>query len=171
MIEIRIHGRGGQGAVTFAELLAKAAGLEGKWVQAFPAFGVERRGAPVKAFCRIDSKPITIRSQIYAPDWIVLLDSGLLDNSEVREGLKESTKFVINGNCSMEGYESRTIDATDLALKILGKPIVNTAMLGAFAKVSGLVELGSIFKALEENFSGKELELNRQLVQEAYQKI
>ena len=96
LVEIRTHGRGGQGAVTAMELLAKAAGLDGKYAQAFPHFGVERRGAPVKAFCRISNSPITIRSQVYEPDYVMVLDPSLLELPEIREGLKESSIMVTN---------------------------------------------------------------------------
>ncbi|MEM5798887.1 MAG: 2-oxoacid:acceptor oxidoreductase family protein [Candidatus Aenigmatarchaeota archaeon] len=165
MIEIVVHGRGGQGAVTFAIMLAKAAGLEGKWVQAFPAFGVERRGAPVRAFCRIDKKPITQRTQVYKPDWAVVLDESLIESGVVKI---DGAKVVINSkkdypNCS-------SFDATAVALDILGKPIVNTAMLGFFAHVSKLVKLDSLLKSLEDIFSGKLLELNKRLVSEAYER-
>lgn len=156
MIEIVVYGRGGQGAVTLAVLLAKAAGLEGKWVQAFPAFGVERRGAPVKAFCRIDNQPILLRCQIRNPEWHIVLDESLLEMTG--EGKK-----VVNGKNG-----DWTFDATGLALKVLGKPVVNTAMLGYFAKVSGLVRLDSILEALKDVFSGKLLELNQEVVRRAY---
>jgi len=158
MIEVVVHGRGGQGAVTLAILLAKAAGLEGKWVQAFPAFGVERRGAPVKAFCRIDNQPIQLRCQVRNPEWRVVLDESLLGLLE-----QDGAKKVVNGKGGDYNF-----DATGLALEVLGKPVVNTAMLGYFAKVSGLVGLDAILEALKEVFSGKLLELNQEVVKRAY---
>jgi pyruvate ferredoxin oxidoreductase gamma subunit len=170
IIEIRFHGRGGQGAVTSAELLAKAAGLDNKYSQAFPAFGPERRGAPVRAFCRISEKPITTRSQVYNPDHVVVLDSSLVDLPEVAEGLKPETKIMINSKNpeKVGGKKTETFNATKLALELLGKNIVNTAMLGAFAKMTGLLTVDSIKKAIEGRFPGKVAEANKQLVEEAF---
>jgi len=170
MLEIRFHGRGGQGSVTSAVLLAKAAGKEGKYSQAFSAFGPERRGAPVRAFCRISNIPITRRSQVYNPDYVVVLDPSLLTLPEVSEGLKEDSEIIINTNKPVNSpHKTHTYDATSLALKILGKEIVNTAMLGVFAKVTKLVRPESLLEALEEVFSGKILELNKEVVKKAYE--
>lgn len=170
MIEIRFHGRGGQGAVTAAALLAKAAGYDNKFSQGFPAFGVERRGAPVKAFTRIYDQPITIRSQVYKPDYIIILDPSLASLPEVKEGLKPESVIVINAKEVNPGFEQKThfYDATSLALKILGRDIVNTAMLGVFVKTTKLVSLESILKAIDDVFEGKKAELNKTLVREAY---
>ena len=170
MIEIRFHGRGGQGAVTAATLLTKAAVLDGKYAQGFGAFGPERRGAPVRAFCRIDDRPVLIRSQIYNPDYVVVLDKTLL-GPEVEEGLKQSSILIVNSAQKINSpYRVYNFDATSLALKILGKPIVNTAMLGFFASVTKIVSLESILKAMEDVFEGKILDLNKKLVEEAYGK-
>ena len=169
MIEIRTHGRGGQGAVTAMEILAKAAGLDSKYAQAFPSFGVERRGAPVKAFCRISDQPITIRSQVYEPDYVIILDPSLLELPEIKEGLKENSLIVINSNQKPDfTQKSHNYDATSLALEILGRDIVNTALLGVFARVTGTVSLESLLKIMDERFSGKVAELNKQLVERAY---
>ncbi len=170
MIEIRFHGRGGQGAVTAAALLAKAAGYDNKFSQGFPAFGVERRGAPVKAFTRIYDQPITIRSQVYKPDYIVILDPSLAGLPEVKEGLKPESVIVINAKEVNPGFEQKThfYDATSLALKILGRDIVNTAMLGVFAKATKLVSMESVQRAIDDTFGGKVGELNKDLVKQAY---
>ncbi|MCK4496792.1 MAG: pyruvate ferredoxin oxidoreductase subunit gamma [Candidatus Aenigmarchaeota archaeon] len=170
MIEIRFHGRGGQGAVTAAALLAKAAGYDNKFSQGFPAFGVERRGAPVKAFTRIYDQPITIRSQVYKPDYIVILDPSLAGLPEVKEGLKPESVIVINAKEVNPGFEQKThfYDATSLALKILGRDIVNTAMLGVFAKATKLVSMESVQRAIDDTFGGKVGELNKGLVKQAY---
>jgi len=170
IIEIRFHGRGGQGAVTSAEILAKAAGLDNKFSQAFPSFGPERRGAPVRAFCRIDDQPITTRSQVYSPDYVVVLDSTLMELPEVSEGVKPETPVLVNSNkpVNIGGREARAYDATKLALEVIGKPIVNTAMLGAFARMTGLVTLESLKKAIIERFPGKIGGLNQQLAGKAY---
>lgn len=170
MVEIRFHGRGGQGAVTAAAILARAAGFDDKYAQGFPAFGVERRGAPVRAFCRISEKPINTRSQIYSPDYVVVLDQSLMHLPEITDGLKPESVLIVNGKPAKTELKQkvRFYDATSLALRILGKDIVNTAMLGVFAKETKLVDLDSIVKAIRENFSGKVLEMNIQLVKEAY---
>jgi pyruvate ferredoxin oxidoreductase gamma subunit len=171
MVEIRFHGRGGQGAVTAASILARAAGFDDKYAQGFPAFGVERRGAPVRAFCRISDKPINTRSQIYSPDIVVVLDQSLMHLPEITDGLRPESVIIVNGReDAMTSLKQKVhfYDATSLALRILGKDIVNTAMLGVLAKKTKLVGLDSILKAVGENFSGKVLELNAQLVKEAY---
>ncbi|MBM3303982.1 MAG: pyruvate ferredoxin oxidoreductase subunit gamma [Candidatus Aenigmarchaeota archaeon] len=172
MIEIRFHGRGGQGTVTAAEMLAKAAGHDGKYVQAFPSFGTERRGSPVRAFCRIDDKPITIRSQVYEPDYLVVLEPSLLD-IDVKEGMKKGSVLVINSDktiANVNGRKAYSFDATKLALDTIGKDIVNTAILGSFAKVTKLVTLDSLLKVVAEKFPGKLGELNANMVREAYEK-
>jgi pyruvate ferredoxin oxidoreductase gamma subunit len=178
MIEIRVHGRGGMGSITLVEILAKAAGLDDKFSQAFGAFGPERRGAPVRAFCRLDDSKITLRTQVYRPDYIIILDPTLMELPEVRSGVKPDTVFIVNSKESPEAEQKAiglknkvyTFDATELALEIIGKDIVNTAMLGSFAKVTGLVTLKSISKVLGERFSGKLVELNEKLVNQAYEK-
>ncbi len=172
MLEVRAHGRGGQGAVTLVTLLAKAAGYDGKYSQAFPAFGPERRGAPVKAFCRISDNPITLRSQVYNPDYVIVLDSTLLDLPQITEGLKEDSVVIVNSGKKVKaGKKTISFDATTLALKILGKDIVNTAMLGVFSKVTKLVKLESVQKAIEEVFGGKGkvADLNKELIKEAFE--
>lgn len=173
MIEIRFHGRGGQGAVTAAEILAKAAFEDGKYSQAFPFFGVERRGAPVMAFTRIDDKPIKIRYQVQNPDYVVVLDDGLLDVVDVFSGIKENSKVIINTNKEhgINNKEIYDIDATGIALDNLGVPIVNTVMLGSFSKKSGEVGLDSILKIIEETFPGKIGEKNSKAAKIAFEQI
>ncbi|MBZ9570828.1 pyruvate ferredoxin oxidoreductase subunit gamma [Methanobrevibacter sp. TMH8] len=176
MIEIRFHGRGGQGAVTAAEILAKAAFEDGKYSQAFPFFGVERRGAPVMAFTRIDDKPIQVRYQVQNPDYVVVLDDGLLDVVNVFSGVKDTSKIIINTNKkekleSNKDKEVYDIDATGIALENLGVPIVNTIMLGSFAKKSGEVTLDSIIKVINETFPGKLGDKNSKAAKIAYETI
>ena len=174
MIEIRFHGRGGQGAVTAAEILAKAAFEDGKYCQAFPFFGVERRGAPVMAFSRIDEKPIRRRYQIYYPDYVVVLDDGLLDVVDVFAGLKEGGKVIINTNQDIKtdnSAEVYSIDATGIALDVLGIPIVNTVMLGAFSRSTGEVSLESIIKIIKQTFPGKIGDKNAKAAEIAYEKV
>ena len=168
MQEIRFHGRGGQGAVVGSEVLAQAFFLEGKYVQAFPAFGVERRGAPVTAFCRMDDQPILLRNQIYQPDHVVILDSSMLETVPVTSGLKPGGAVVINGRREPSRYAEIigpeftvwAVDASGIALENrLGSganPIVNTAILGAFAQATGLVGLESaVERAIEVESAGQ----------------
>lgn len=175
MLEIRFHGRGGQGSVTAAEILAIAAFKDGKYSQAFPIFGVERRGAPVQAFCRIDEKPIKIRCQVYEPDIVVVQDATLISDVDVTAGLKEGGTILINSAKSPEefnfdGVVVKTVDATRLALDILGRPIVNTIMLGALAKL-GVVSLNSIVEVVGNRFSGKIGEKNVLAVKKAFEEL
>jgi pyruvate ferredoxin oxidoreductase gamma subunit len=176
MIEIRFHGRGGQGAVTAAKILAKAAFEDGKYSQAFPFFGVERRGAPVMAFTRIDDKPIQIRYQVQNPDYVIVLDEGLLDVVDVFSGIKDDGKAIINTNKEekLKEYSNKevySIDATGIALENLGVPIVNTIMLGAFSKKSGKVSLDSIIKVIKETFPGKLGDKNSKAAEIAYEEV
>jgi pyruvate ferredoxin oxidoreductase gamma subunit len=174
MIEIRFHGRGGQGAVTAAEILAKAAFEDGKYCQAFPFFGAERKGAPVMAFSRINDSPIRRRYQVYNPDYVIVLDDTLLEAVDVLSGLKEDGKVIINAKDNVnlgKNVESYTIDATGIALDILGVPIVNTVMLGAFAGATEVVTLDSIINVTKETFPGKIGEKNAKAAQMAYEKI
>ncbi|AUB55747.1 MULTISPECIES: pyruvate synthase subunit PorC [Methanobacterium] len=173
MIEIRFHGRGGQGAVTAAEILAKAAFEDGKYCQAFPFFGAERKGAPVMAFSRINDKPIRRRYQVYNPDHVLVLDETLLEAVDVLSGLKSGGKVIINTKEDLElgDADVYTIDATGIALDTLGVPIVNTVMLGAFAKVIGEVSLDSIIKITKETFPGKIGEKNAEAAKIAFEKV
>ena len=173
MIEIRFHGRGGQGAVTAAEILAKAAFEDGKYSQAFPFFGVERRGAPVMAFTRIDDKPIRRRYQVYNPDYVLVLDEGLLNVVDVFSGIKDGGVVLLNtaGTFSSEKAEVYTIDATGIALEKLGRPIVNTVMLGAFAGATGIVGIDSLIKIIQETFPGAIGEKNSEAAEVAYEKM
>ncbi len=178
MIEIRIHGRGGQGVVTAAELIAISAFYEGSESQAFPNFGVERRGAPIEAYARIGDRPIKLRSQIYNPDFIIVQDATLLGVVDVFRGIEKNTKVIINSDKTLneifkKGFPVKKeniilIGATEIALRILGRPIINTVMLGAFAKFSGLININSIKKALGEKFQGEILKKNIKAVEEAY---
>jgi len=179
MYEVRFHGRGGQGAVTAANTLADAAFREGKDVQAFPMFGVERRGAPVAAFVRMDEHPIDIKTQIYHPDIVVVLDPSLMDVVDVSDGLKAGGKIIINSAKQPQvfdfgGADVYTVDATAIAVKNgLGtdtNPIVNTAILGAYSRVVGNVQMDSIYAAIEYNVPMK-LDQNRQAAKDAYEQV
>ncbi len=177
LIGIRFHGRGGQGAVTSAELMAQAAIGEAKYAQAFPSFGPERRGAPVQSFVRIDSqKPIRVRAEITEPDIVVVLDPGLLNIVNVTSGLKEGGLLVINTRGSFKDIESEfgakwqiaIIDATRIARELLGVPIVNTTMIGALVKATEIVKLESLVEPLKKRF-GRLAEKNINAMNKAYQ--
>ncbi len=177
LIEIRWHGRGGQGAVTSAELLAKAAIDEGKYAQAFPAFGAERRGAPVLAFDRVSSRePIRIRAEVTEPDVVIVLDPGLLRIVNVTSGLKEKGALIINTGRPLQDVESEfgkkwqlaVVDATKIARELLGIPIVNTTMLGALLRATGVVELESLFEPLKQRF-GRLAERNIDAMKKAFE--
>jgi len=170
--EIRVHGRGGQGSVTAAELLAVAAFYDGRFSQAFPAFGVERRGAPVMAFVRLDDRPIRIRSQIYEPDHVIVQDPTLVEVVDVAGSARET--ILINTEKSPDDFDLdtharvETIDATRVALDVIGRPIVNTIMLGAFSALTGEVKLESIERAVRERFPGPVGEKNAEAVRVVY---
>lgn len=177
MIEIRFHGRGGQGALTAAEVFALAAFLEGKEAQHFPQFGAERRGAPIVVFCRIDDKPITIHSNIYQPDCVVVLDVSLIKTINVTAGLKENGWLILNTSQKPEQFRNlgfkriATVDATSIALRRkLGSetaPIVNTTILGAVVKVIETVKMEAVLKAIAEKI-GQKTSDNISACEEAY---
>ena len=177
MTEIRFHGRGGQGAVSASNLLANAAFIEGRYVQAFLLIGAERRGAPVVAFTRIDDKPIRNRSQIYSPDYVVVLDPNLADVVDLASGIKPSGTIFVNSERDGGDFhfdsEARTVtlDVTSIALKHgLGTstaPIANTSVLGAFARISGAVGLDALLAAIRQ-FAPAKPEENALAAEEAY---
>jgi pyruvate ferredoxin oxidoreductase gamma subunit len=167
--EVRFHGRGGQGAVTSSQVLAIAAFHDGKYTQAFPNFGVERTGAPVESYTRIDAKPINVRQQVYSPDYVIVLDSSLMASVNVTNGLRRDGLIIVNSNrkpreLNLGKFNAKTIDITKTALEVIGKPFVNIAALGAFAALSGEVSLEALNKAVDERFAekGKIAELNKQ---------
>ncbi|MGC8998431.1 MAG: pyruvate ferredoxin oxidoreductase subunit gamma [Candidatus Bathyarchaeia archaeon] len=180
MLEVRWHGRGGQGAWTASELLARAAVYEGKYIQSFPEFGPERMGAPVAAFTRISTEPIRLHCAIYNPDIVVVLDPTLLKTVPVTEGLSEDGALIINFKDSPAEVKKMlkedrgkvwTVPATEIAIKILGLPITSTAMLGAVARVTGVVSLESIGKTVKERFRSDIAEKNFAVIKEAYEEV
>lgn len=180
MIEIRIHGRGGQGAVIASKLLVTAAAKEGKKVQAFPFFGAERRGAPVAAFARIADKKIRLHSEVYNPDWVIVLDPVLYKIVDVTAGLKKGGGIILNSpqdpaNLPLgQEFQIATVDASGIAIKYkLGsrtEPIVNTAILGAFARVTGIMSIETLAKVIRESIPLKPIE-NEAAAREAYEKV
>lgn len=174
MKEIRIHGRGGQGSVTAAELLAVSAFEDGIMSQAFPLFGTERRGAPVTAFVRLSDERIRLRSQIYEPEYVVVQDASLIGTVDVTEGLRGPC--IINSENPPEEFDDldadvMTIDATGIALDELGVPIMNTALLGAFSGATGEVSVDAIKDAVRQRFGGDIGENNAKAVQRAYEEV
>lgn len=183
MFELRIHGRGGQGVVTAAEMMSVAAFAEGRNAQAFPSFGSERMGAPVVAFCRIDDKEIRLREPVMAPDAIIIQDTTLLHQVDVFAGLKKDGYILLNTNHSFEKLglsdlaEGRPAErlcilpATEIALKHIGRPIPNVPLIAGFAALSDLIRLESVINAISEKFSGKVAEGNIAAASEAYNLI
>ena len=180
ILEIRWHGRGGQGAWTASELLARAVIYEGKYVQSFPEFGPERMGAPVAAFTRVSSEPIKIHCAVYNPDVVAVLDPTLLKSVPVADGLSEEGMIIVNSKddpsevrklLKTEKGKVWTVPATEIAIKILGMPITNTAMLGTVARVTGIVSLESIEKVVKERFRKDVAEKNFAVIKEAYEEV
>jgi len=180
MIEIRIHGRGGQGAVVASKLLVTAAAKEGKKVQAFPFFGAERRGAPVAAFARVDEQKIRIHSEVYTPDYVIVLDPVLYKTVNVTAGLKEGGTILLNSSQEPASFpfppqfKVAVVDAGGIAIKHkLGsrtEPIVNTAILGAFAKLTGVIGIEALAETIKESVPGKGEE-NEAAAREAFEKV
>jgi len=169
-----LHGRGGQGAVTSAELVAQAVIAEGRYAQAFPSFGPERRGAPVQAFIRISDKQIRIRADVTEPDIVIVLDPGLLTIVNVTAGLKKNGLVVVNAKSMdaipqeiRDNFRVACIDANVVAKEVLGVPIVNTTMLGAFIKASGAITLEALAEPIKHRF-GKLAEKNFNAMKRAY---
>ena len=183
MLQIRIHGRGGQGVVTAAEMLSIAAFLEGRHAQAFPSFGSERTGAPVVSFCRIDHQPIRVREPIISPDVLIVQDPTLLHQVDVFQGLKPDGYVLINTKRSfdelhLEEIASQhraerllTLPATEIALKHLGRPLPNAVLLGGFAALSGMIQLNAVVQAIGHKFKGVIAERNAAAATEAFQII
>jgi 2-oxoacid:acceptor oxidoreductase gamma subunit (pyruvate/2-ketoisovalerate family) len=181
ILEVRWHGRGGQGAWTASELLARAAIAEGKYIQSFPEFGPERMGAPVTAFTRISTEPIKIHCAVYNPDVVAVLDPTLLKAVNVADGLDEKTGNIlvntkdnpaeVRKQLKVNSGKVWTVEASEISLKILGMPITNTAMLGAVARVTGIVSLETIEKMISGRFRGDVAAKNYAVVKEAYQEV
>jgi len=178
MTQIRIHGRGGQGVVTASELIAIAAFEDGLYSQAFPSFGVERTGAPIESYVRIDDKPIKIREHVYNPDILIVLDASLLNVMDVTYGCNKETSIVVNTSKDKKdldlGISSEniyTIDASKIALDIIGKDIANTTILGSFAQNTGEVSLQGLKRAVEQKFQEKEKKIitqNTKAIERSY---
>lgn len=178
--EIRWHGRGGQGVVTASRMLAQAALLEGKFVQAFPEFGPERTGAPILGFTRISDKKIRIHSHVYNPSLVVVLDPTLLESVDVTTGLARNGRLVVNSEKNPRQIKEKlaapnakafTVDATRIALEILGRAITNTAMLGAVIRAAPIVSLESVKAAVRERFTENLADRNVTAIERAYSEV
>jgi 2-oxoacid:acceptor oxidoreductase gamma subunit (pyruvate/2-ketoisovalerate family) len=179
MIEIRWHGRGGQGAWTASELLARTAIYEGKHIQSFPEFGPERMGAPVAAFTRISLEVIRLHCAVYDPDVVVVLDNTLLNSVNVTSGVNKPEDIIIINSpekpetlrkeLRLETGKIWTVPATEIVLKILGSPITNTAMLGAVARATGLITLEALEKTVKQRFNEDLAEKNFAVIKKAYE--
>lgn len=183
--EVRWHGRGGQGTVTAAKIFAETATSGGKYVQAFPEYGPERMGAPLRAYNRISDNPIYMHCQVLEPNIVVVVDPSLIKKADMLlEGTNEETMFLINtpkgpaeirNILLLKGGKVFTVDATKISLETLGRPIPNTPMLGAMARVSGLIELDHLLEQLKANFGKKfsqdVINNNIQAINRAYQEV
>ncbi len=180
MFQVRIHGRGGQGVVSAAEMLSIAAFGEGRYAQAFPSFGSERMGAPVMAFCRIDDKEIRLREPVLQPDALIIQDPTLLHQVDLFSGLSPAGYILINSTRSFDElgigefvrnfdhHHRCTVPATELALKHVGRPLPNAALLGGFAAISGQLRFDSVAKAIQDKFPGQVGAANVAAAQAAY---
>jgi pyruvate ferredoxin oxidoreductase gamma subunit len=183
MFQVRIHGRGGQGVVTAAEMLSIAGFREDRHTQAFPSFGSERMGAPVMAFCRFDDKPIRLREPVMAPDALLIQDTTLLHQVSLFEGISDEGYVLINssrdiGELGLDeffdqhpGIRVLTVPASQLALEHVGRPVPNAALLGGFAALTGLIRFESVGAAIEDKFSGRVAAGNIAAARAAYERV
>jgi pyruvate ferredoxin oxidoreductase gamma subunit len=180
MKEIRIHGRGGQGSLVLAQFMAIAALEDGRFGQAFPYLGGggERRGKPIMAFCRLAEKAIRLRARVSSPDYVIVQDSTIFKEVNIEEGLKPGGMILLNsdkdaGSLGLDTsrFKVQTISADALAKKILGRPIINTALLGAFAALTGEISVEAALTAVRSKFPGSLGEKNAEVVLESYRKI
>ncbi len=180
MFQVRIHGRGGQGVVSGAEMLSVAAFLEGRHAQAFPSFGSERMGAPVMAFCRIDDRPIRLREPVTAPDALIVQDTTLLHQVDLFNGLQPDGYILLNSTRSFEAlglgelahdfhhFRMCSCPASELAMKHVGRPVPNVPLLASFAAMTGAIRLESVIAAIRDKFPPKVAEANVRAAEEAY---
>jgi len=175
MKEIRIHARAGQGAITTAAILGEAYFKEGMYPYAFPSFGAARMGAPMNAFVRVDSKPVLLRSQIYEPDYVIVVDATLMRGFNCFSGLKDGGIAIINAKegdevPSLNAKQKKiVIPANDIAMKTIGRPLGNTTLIGAYAAATGEIKLDTLIEAVRERFKDKALEGNIAAVRQGYE--
>lgn len=175
MKEIRIHARAGQGAITTATLLGYAYFLEGKYSYAFPHFGAARMGAPMNAYLRVDNKPVKLRCKVYEPDYVIVVDASLMRSFNCLTGLKENGLAIVNKGSDVESLNDKSkkkiyiVPANDIAMKAIGRPLGNTALLGAYAAVSQEIKLDSLLEAIKKRFQGKAQEGNILAVKQGFE--
>jgi pyruvate ferredoxin oxidoreductase gamma subunit len=174
MFQIRIHGRGGQGVVTAAEMLSVAAFLEGKHAQAFPSFGSERTGAPVVAFCRISDKEIRLREPIVEPNAVIIQDRTVIDPANAFHGIVDGGVALVNSvseiSHNLKNITVKCVGATEIALECIGRPIPNAVLLGSFARLTGILKIESVIESIKTKFSGSICEKNITAARKAYEK-
>ena len=173
MFQVRVHGRGGQGVVTAAEMLSIAAFLEGKYSQAFPSFGSERMGAPVTAFCRISDKEIRLREPILEPNALIIQDKTVIGTSEALRGVVDNGFVLVNSPEPLDdigNVRAKCIDATGIAIEHVGRAIPNAVLLGSFAAMTGIIKIDSVVEAIKTKFSGSIAEKNINAARAAYEK-
>ncbi len=177
MKEIRIHARAGQGAITTATLLGYAYFIKGMYPYAFPNFGAARMGAPMNAFVRVDNKPVRLRSQIYEPDYVLVMDPTLMRGFNCFSGLKEDGVAIINDKEGADAPKVKAkqkvfvVPATDIAIKAIGRPLGNTALIGAFAAATGQLDLDTLIQVVKKRFSGKAQDGNIEAIKQGYEYI
>jgi len=178
MREVKIFARAGQGAITTAVILGESLFYDDKYAYAFPHFGAARMGAPMNAFVRFDDKPVRLRSQIYKPDYIIVIDPTLIESQKCFQSLKDGAKAIVAVRektiiPEVKGVEIKTLLAEKIAIEIIGKPFANTILVGAFAKVTGQIKLDSVLKAVKSRFKNKPklLEKNLQAVRKGYESV
>jgi len=175
MKEIRIHARAGQGAITTASILGYAYFARGMYPYAFPHFGAARMGAPMNAFVRVDSKPVRLRSQIYEPDYLIIVDATLMRGFNCFAGLKDDGIAIINQREGVDIPKVKpkqkvfVVPANDIAVKTIGRPLGNTALLGAFSAATGELDIDSLTAAVKQRFSGKALEGNIEAIKQGFE--
>ena len=165
MKEIRIHARAGQGAITTANLLGNAAFAHGQYALAFPSFGAARMGAPMNAFVRLDKEEIRLRSQVYEPDYLIVVDATLMRGFDVFEGMRSGGIAIVNERPGAavkapEGVTVHLVPANEISLEVMGRPMGNTTLIGAFAAATGAIDLASVEEAIQKRFAGKVAEMN-----------
>jgi len=174
MKEIRIHARAGQGAITTASLLGNAYFINGMYPYAFPHFGAARMGAPMNAFVRVDSKPVRLRSQIYEPDYVIIVDATLMRGFNCFSGLKEDGIAIVSEREGVDVPKLKVkqkcfvIPANDIAMKTIGRPLGNTALLGAFCAATGDLDTDNLIESVRKRFSGKALDGNIEAIKQGY---
>ena len=178
MFQVRIHGRGGQGVVTAAEMFSIAAFLEGKYAQAFPSFGSERMGAPVVSFCRISDNEIRLREPISNPDAVIIQDKSVIEPAQAFDGIIEGGFVLVNSpnevseeHKNLKNVTLKCVGATEIALQHIGKPLPNAILLGSFAALTKAIKIESVIEAIKTKFSGAIAEKNVAATMVAYEKV